>query len=85
MMVYRALMVYCAETLEGEVAALADITVTAHEHTLAYLRGFRGAHDVICERVIVTVHTVELRLGDAVIHFDGWEEQLPFTTQAPKR
>ena len=35
MMVYRALMVYRAETLEGEVAALADITVTAHEHTLA--------------------------------------------------
>merc|ERR1712170_42649 len=63
-------------TTEGEGAALADITVTAHEGTLTSDHHIGGTHDAIGEGVAAAVHVVELGLGDAVIHVDGREEQL---------
>merc|ERR1712232_102784 len=66
----------CTGTAESECAALADVTVTAHEGTLTSDHNISGAHDAISEGVAAAIHVVELGLGDAVVDVDGREEQL---------
>jgi len=50
----------CTSTTESECAALADITVTAHESTLTTDHHISGTHDAVGEGVAAAVHVVEL-------------------------
>merc|ERR1712187_859397 len=63
-------------TTHGEGAALADIAIAAHKRTLATDHHVCRTHNAIGERMTTTVHIVELRLRDAVIHVDGREKEL---------
>merc|ERR1711934_1258538 len=66
----------CSCTLHGGSAALANITVSADQGTLASNHDIGGAHDRVWERVSAAVDIVKLGLGDAVIDVDGWEQEL---------
>merc|ERR1740138_1180197 len=64
-------------TAHGSSTALANITVATDQSTLAADHHISGTHDRIGQGVTAAVHVVELGFGHAVIHIDGWEEELP--------
>merc|ERR1712087_251339 len=64
-------------TAHGERGTLAHITITTDERTLAPHHHVRGTHDAIWQRVPAPVDIVELGLGHAVVHIDGWKQELP--------
>jgi len=63
-------------TTEGKGATLANIAVTAHQSALAANHHICGTHDAIRKRVPASVDIVELGLGHAIVHIDGWEKEL---------
>merc|ERR1740138_1836215 len=64
-------------TAHGSSTALANITVPTDQSALAANHHISGTHDRIGQGVTAAVHVVELGLGHAVIHVDGWEKELP--------
>lgn len=56
---------------EGEFATAANITVSAHQITLAANHDVKGAHDAVTERMPAATQAVRLGFGDAVIDSDG--------------
>merc|ERR1712124_217055 len=65
-----------SSTAHGERAALADVAIAADEGALAANHHVCCAHDAIGQGMAAAVDVVELRLGDAIVDVDGWEEQL---------
>jgi hypothetical protein len=57
--------------------ALADIAIAADDGDLAGHHHVGGAADAVDERFLAAVLVVEFRLGDAVVHVDRREGQLP--------
>merc|ERR1711920_167240 len=66
----------CACASHGKGAALAHVSVTTHQSTLASDHHICGSHDSVGQGVSATVNIVKLGLGDAVIHVDSREKQL---------
>ena len=58
--------------------AFADIAEAGDHRDLAGHHHVRAAANAVDQRFAAAVQIVELRLGDAVIHIDGGEEQLAF-------
>ena len=56
------------------VTTSTHIAVSAHQRALPANHDISCTHDVVVERVITTVHAVELELHRAVIHVGGGEE-----------
>merc|ERR1711920_69541 len=68
----------CTSSSHRKGAALANISVTTDECTLATNHHVSSTHNAIRKRVPATIYVVELGLSHAVIHVDGWEKQFAF-------
>mmetsp|Transcript_18837 Transcript_18837/g.40611 ORF Transcript_18837/g.40611 Transcript_18837/m.40611 type:complete len:293 (-) Transcript_18837:545-1423(-) len=64
--------------------ALSDVAEAADDDLLAREHDVGRAHDAVRQRVAAAVDVVKLRLGDAIVHVDGGEEELALLSHRDK-
>merc|ERR1719408_821596 len=65
-----------ARATHREGRALAHIAIPAYKDPLATDHHISCAHDAIRQRVAAAIDIVKLRLGHAIVHINGGEQQL---------